>query len=124
MAQLRYINCFECGTTFQADLEQEQCFCTGKCKDRWNNRRRLRGAELYDLFMNMRFDRAAAKEAGVWSVMCRMASQWRHEDDNAFNIGKTKRPGRKSFSPIRRVLQRNVRYQAVLNRVSRKIADQ
>ena len=78
-------------------------FCSVKCRADWNNRQLERGKQLYPLFMAMRFDRSNAKEAGVWAIMCRMASEWNAEDQEA---------GRKSYPPISDVLERNVRHVA------------
>ena len=39
-----------------------------------------RGAELYDLVMAMRFDREAARNAGAWSLLCKIASEFRRID--------------------------------------------
>lgn len=55
-------------------------FCGQPCRLKFNNRRLQRGAELYDLFMSMRYDREAAKRLGVWALMCRMAQQMREDD--------------------------------------------
>lgn len=49
-----------------------------------------RGAELYDLFMAIRFDRATATALGLWQAVCRMASGWRQEDHE-------RRAGRQSW---------------------------
>jgi hypothetical protein len=56
----------------------------------FHNRRRDRGAELYDLVMAMRFDREHAKDEGLWSHICALASAYNTAD-------KHKRPGRKSY---------------------------
>ncbi len=55
-------------------------FCGVPCKASWNNRRKARGAELYDLFMNQRFNRVESKRLTVWSEMCRLAEGWNDED--------------------------------------------
>jgi len=115
--------CRECGEEFKKGKSQEQMFCSNACRSSWNNRRKNRGADVYDLFMTMRFDRSNAK--GVWATMCRMASEWNEEDKKAFmteeeiktNVSK---PGRKSFAPVRTVMERNVRFQAVKGRVSKR----
>lgn len=39
-----------------------------------------RGAELYDLFMCLRFDRKRAQSIGLWTLICRMAWFFRDED--------------------------------------------
>lgn len=89
--------CQECGEPL-AGMKPEARFCTSKCRLAFNNRRLQRGAELYDLFMAMRYDRSAAKDAGAWSMLCRMAQQMREED-------LRERDGRKSWQPASRVLK-------------------
>jgi len=89
--------CQECGEPL-AGLKPGARFCCTKCRLSFNNRRLQRGAELYDLFMAMRYDRAAAQDAGAWSMLCRMAQQMRDDD-----VGL--RAGRKSWQPPHRVLQ-------------------
>jgi hypothetical protein len=88
----------------EASIRHERRFCCSKCKDRYNNRRKERGMLLYDLFMAMRYDRGTARLKGVWAIMCRMASDWKAEDDEL---------GIKSFTPVNEVLQRNTKYVAV-----------
>lgn len=108
---LKVRTCLECGCDLPAAARDEKRFCSNAHKDAFNNRRKNRGAELYDLFMAMRYDRAAASEAGVWAIMCRMASHWREADGEA---------GVKSFLPIREVVQRNPKYTGIRGRVSRQ----
>ena len=93
--------CYECRKPLEASTRPERVFCSRPCKDKHINRRKLRGAELYDLLMNIRFDRVAAKDAGLWALLCRMASEWNAED---------KRAGAKSFAPVRDCKERTVRY--------------
>jgi hypothetical protein len=57
----------------------------------------MRGAILYDLFMAQRFERDAATEAGVWTLLTRLASDYRAEDER-------ERAGRRSWRTIRAVL--------------------
>ena len=53
------------------------------CKD-FNNRRAQRGAQLYDAFMAMRYDRKKADELGIdWKLVCRMGEMFRAEDQAA-----------------------------------------
>lgn len=40
-----------------------------------------RGAEMYDLFMAMRYERDEAKELGCWSRLCAMAMHFKEQDD-------------------------------------------
>lgn len=71
--------CRECNGEFKATRSDAQ-FCGQQCRTDYTNRRRERGAKLYDLFMISRYDRTAAKRDNVWSLMCRMAEQWNAED--------------------------------------------
>lgn len=50
----------------------------------------MRGAELYDLFMTMRFDRQIGNEQKVWTLMCAVAGAYRDAD-------KVLRESRKSW---------------------------
>ncbi len=88
--------CMDCGAPLEG-LKPGARFCTSKCRLAFNNRRLQRGAELYDLFMAMRYDREEAQKHGAWSMLCRMAQQMRDED-------VAQRAGRKSWQPPSRVL--------------------
>jgi len=81
--------CLECGDSFQAFQRHGQ-FCSSTHRKDWNNRRMVRGSELYDLFMICRHERGLAKAKGYWNLMCRMAAEWRFEDERD-------RAGRKSW---------------------------
>ncbi|TPM06972.1 transcriptional regulator [Mesorhizobium sp. B2-3-7] len=85
--------CLECGGPRSPKAE----FCSAGCRTDFNNRRKARGAELHDLYMAHRFDRANAKTAGVLQAMNRMASNWREED-------KARRDGRRSWRATSEVL--------------------
>lgn len=65
-----------------------------------------RGADLYDCFMAMRYDREAAKDRGLWALMCRMAQAWNDEDQA---VGRK----RTYFSP-KQTAERNVRFTATV----------
>lgn len=101
--------CMECGTEFKKIRAHEQRFCSSACRTSHTNRRKLRGAEIYDLFMTMRYDRDNSK--GVWAIMCRMAQSWNEEDKEA---------SRKSFMPARVVLERHVEHVATKHNISRR----
>jgi hypothetical protein len=101
--------CIECGSQFTKVRAHEQLFCSSACRTSHANRRKLRGADMYDLFMTMRYDRANSK--GVWAVMCRMAQDWNAEDVEA---------GRKSFMPARKVLERHVQHVATKHNINRR----
>lgn len=65
-----------------------------------------RGADLYDCFMALRYDREAAKAAGLWALMCRMAQSWNEEDQKA---GR-----KKTYFPPSVVRARNTRHTATV----------
>ena len=88
--------CLECGTSYTARIARGD-FCSPRCRKDWNNRRALRGAELYDLFMAHRFDRARAAELRLLGAMNRMASNWRGDD-------RDRRAGRRSWRDPEAVL--------------------
>jgi len=98
--------CLECGEPFESVSPRAEFCKTGCCKS-WNNRRMVRGAELYDLFMSMRFDRGVAQEMGVWSLLCRMAAGFRDED-------MQKRQGRASWRSPKTILSRRPYLRAVV----------
>jgi len=105
----------ENATTEQAPAECRNCgkslennkpyavFCCQDCRKGWNNRRQLRGAELYDLMMVMRYDRGFAKEIGAFQIMCAMAAAFRQDD-------KAERDGRRSYLVGDELLERVKRY--------------
>jgi hypothetical protein len=90
--------CLECGCSFEFRDTRPREFCRARCRKRWNNRRMTRGAELYDLYMAHRFDRANAQELGVFQAINRLASNYRQEDN-------VERSGRRSWRWSRAVLE-------------------
>jgi len=97
--------CLECGGPLPA--AGEAIFCASTCRAAFNNRRAKRGAELYDLYMAHRFDRAAATDAKVISLMNRLASNYRRQDQD-------QRAGRRSWRPLRAVLADHPSLRAVV----------
>lgn len=71
--------CLECGDDFEA-LKPFGAFCCPAHRRDWNNRRQTRGAELYDLFMALRFQRGLAQALALWKLVCRLAAAYRDED--------------------------------------------
>lgn len=64
-------------------------FCSAPCRKAFNNRRMTRGAELYDILMSGRFERAT--HAGSWRpLMTQIATHYRDKD-------KAERDGRQSW---------------------------
>lgn len=90
--------CLECGGAM-AHGAAPASFCATACRKAWNNRRAIRGAELYDLVMALRFDRALATRLHLWRIVCRMASAFRREDHQ-------QRDGRRSWAPPAQVIDR------------------
>lgn len=85
-------HCRECGSAYEAASRRKK-FCSVKCEKVFNNRRMTRGAMMYDLFMASRYQRDIADEAGLRSVMARMAMRFREDDER-------EREGRRSWLPV------------------------
>lgn len=100
-------HCLECGAILEAAGRNRRDFCCEAHRRTFNNRRMLRGAELYDVFMAMRYSRAEADETGAWNFACRMASAWKVQDD-------AQRAGRRSWNPVREVKARRPEYTATI----------
>ena len=84
--------CRECKKPLGDGLKANAVFCGIPCKAKWNNRRKNRGADLYDLWMAMRYERDEAKRLGVWKEMCRLSEGW-HDDDAKAGIMSYEKPG-------------------------------
>ena len=97
--------CLECGNK-PAGRGGE--FCSAGCRTAFNNRRKARGAELYDLFMVLRFDRSLAATLKVFQALCRMASNYRAEDQR-------ERAGRRSWRRPQDVLDTRTYLRAIVN---------
>ncbi|PZQ18927.1 MAG: hypothetical protein DI565_00535 [Ancylobacter novellus] len=92
--------CPECGGAPAPSLQgHNKRFCCSRCSSAFNNRRLTRGALLHDLFMTLRYERGLAARLKVWRAMCRLAAEWRDEDNAA-------RAGRASWSPAAAVFDR------------------
>ena len=90
--------CQECGGSTAHKLNAS--FCSDHHRKDFNNRRLVRGAELYDLLMAWRYERALAAKLHVWRAACRLMAKYRAEDRDA-------RAGRKSWNPARVILHRH-----------------
>ncbi len=88
--------CNECGNAY-TPRRCDEFFCSISCRKDFDNRAMTRGRELYHLFMVMRYDRGLAKVLGVWAIMCRMAMEWRRQDEQ-------ERSGRKSWQQPSKVI--------------------
>lgn len=96
--------CMECGKGYEAKRPDSQ-FCTRDCKGVFANRRAVRGAEIYDLFMASRYDRIGTRTLKLFSAMCRLAFHYHLEDQQ-------KRAGFQSWIDPRKVLERRPYIQA------------
>ena len=79
----------------------------------FNNRRAKRGAELYDLFMALRHDRATATLFKVWRLLNRLAALFREED----RLG---RDGRRSWRHPAAIIERRPYLKADVLRPGRR----
>jgi hypothetical protein len=80
------MTCAECGCEFGSNKRHAE-FCGTPCRKVYNNRRAVRGAELYDLFMTLRFDRKHATDEQLWSHICSLGSAY-NTADKAFRGGR------------------------------------
>lgn len=71
--------CRECQSAFQPRHPSQE-YCSTNCGRIFNNRRAVRGAELYDLFCALRSERKLSGEIGIWTEMCRLELRWKEED--------------------------------------------
>lgn len=71
--------CGECGVEFIAKDRRAE-FCGTPCRVAHTNRRRDRGAMLYDMYVHLRFNREAATEEGLRTLIDRMVGNWVEED--------------------------------------------
>jgi hypothetical protein len=70
--------CLECSQHFQIKRYCQR-FCGPACRSAFHRRRERRGAELYDLLMIYRFDRAGEGPEAM-KLLSRYAGQFREED--------------------------------------------
>lgn len=92
--------CLNCGEPFTPGPKAAE-FCGRSCIRAWNNRRLVRGAELYDLIMVARFEREAATKNKVWRAINRLAAKFRDED-------KAQRAGRRSWRRLRSIIETKI----------------
>lgn len=94
--------CCECGTDLVIQDKSKE-FCDTACRISFHNRRKKRGAEMYDLFMHLRYNRKEAQGKEVWSLICNMAMTWNEEDQEA---------GRVSYHDLNKACQLTAKYRA------------
>ena len=85
------IACLECKTAV-SDARKGQGFCCDACRHGFNNRRKRRGADAYDILRALRRERSTAKRLNLWTELCRLELGWQIEDE-------AERPGRRSYVP-------------------------
>ena len=104
--------CMECGKPYTA-LTAKSEFCGGRCRGVFNNRRLKRGAEFYDLIMDMSYNRKEARKLNTFTKIGRLAFYFREED-------MEQRQGRRSWQPASRILERRPYLDIALSRTRRK----
>lgn len=85
---MSYGCCRECGAELPAPRGRRRrpmVFCPDvsgvkNCKADWHNRRRVRGAMLYDLFMATRYQREHAVSVNATTRMSQLAADFLRED--------------------------------------------
>lgn len=83
--------CLECGRSLATlGLRKGATFCGADHRKAWNNRRMVRGSELYDLFMAMGYERDKRKSLDLFTTLNRLARAFRDSD-------KSLRDGRRSW---------------------------
>jgi len=88
----RETHCRECGCELRSlGLRPTAVFCCVEHRKAWNNRRAVRGAELYDLFMANSYERDKRKTLGLLAQMSRLTRAYRDAD-------KALRDGRPSWN--------------------------
>ena len=70
-------NCRECGERFKAKTFVAE-FCSGKCRNDYNNRRAVRGMIVYDCIMSMLYEPKTSR--GMWNAIRKLAASWKKED--------------------------------------------
>jgi hypothetical protein len=93
--------CRECGDKF-THHQRLKLFCTSACRMAFNNRRRDYGSAMFDIVMEMRFDRKRASASKAWTELCVIASRVR-------DVDVRERGGRKSWSTTDRMRNINSR---------------
>lgn len=86
------IPCLECGKAIAAtQTAGNRKFCCTPCRTRFNRRRQVRGAQLYDFFMAQRYERDRAAHLGIdRTFLARIGEMFRAEDNE-------QRDGRQSW---------------------------
>lgn len=75
--------CRECGKGFTS-ARRDALFCSSTCRKAFNNRRMIRGAELYDLWMANSYERDL-RPLGLFAIMSNLARAYRDSDKQLRN---------------------------------------
>ncbi|WP_084368962.1 transcriptional regulator [Rhizobium sp. RU36D] len=98
--------CLEC----ESETQKTGDFCCDACRAVFNNRRKARGAEIYDLYMAHRFQRNLATQLKLMSRINRLASIYREED-------RAMRNGRRSWRRPQDVLEERPYLRSIATRI-------
>ncbi len=79
-AAARPRECLECGTALAETAQVTAEFCCSGHRIGWNNRRMVRGAQLYDCWMLIRYERGLARLRGLFQLMGALAAAYRAAD--------------------------------------------
>lgn len=79
--------CLECGGGLAPTAQATAEFCCDRCRKLWNNRRMVRGAQLYDLWMLVRYERGLARLRGLMNLMSALARAF-HDADVYYRNGR------------------------------------
>lgn len=71
------------GSNMRPQDRRRMIFCTTACKAKWNNRNKLRGADLVQLMLCHRYERALSAQLGLFKAICRLVQTWQEEDERA-----------------------------------------
>lgn len=71
--------CPECGIKHLATKKHAR-FCSREHRNSFNNRRMIRGLEIYDLLMACRYQRGLASKMKLWGLVCKILARYREED--------------------------------------------
>jgi hypothetical protein len=81
-----HAKCWETGSSL-VNAYHGSRFINTKARQDWNNRRKTRGAAVYDLLMAWRYDRPIATSLGVFATICRLLKEWHDEDKALGRVG-------------------------------------
>lgn len=80
----RICECRECGKPLTG---KQKAFCSTEHRKAWNNRRMIRGQEMYDVWMAIAYERGKRKDLELFTTFNRLARAYR-DADNALRAGR------------------------------------